>query len=78
LNLMQHEVGVRMASRMAYNASQARGTLNPGDRIVLTAVSEAVVPLSGVTYGDDHEVYGGQAISYIPVTADETITVPLR
>jgi hypothetical protein len=76
-NLTQREVGERMANRMAYNASGVVATLYPGRSITLKTVNSAVIPVTGVTYGDHHEVYGGQPISYIAMGANQSLSVPL-
>ncbi len=80
-NLTQHEVGIKMANRMAYNASGLQGTLYPGQKIVLTTTKAASVP---VTYaksisgaGFQNELYGGQYISTIPMAAGQTRTITL-
>ncbi|MEI7769440.1 MAG: hypothetical protein WCI67_05600 [Chloroflexales bacterium] len=78
MNLTQHEVGVRMANRMAHNASGVVATLYPGSRIVLTSVNPAVILVTGVTYGDSYEIYGGQPISSIPTSANQALSVPLK
>lgn len=81
-NLTQHEVGIRMANRMAYNASGVKGVLYPGQKIVLTTTNAASIP---VTYaksisgtGFQNELYGGQYINTIPMAAGQarTITLP--
>jgi hypothetical protein len=75
LNLTQHEVGIRIANRMAYNASGVTATYNPGAKtITLKTVKAATIPVTGVTYGTA-ETYGGQKISQVTMTANQTLTI---
>ena len=71
-NLSEHEVGINMANRMAYNASGVRASVFACS-LTLTATNPAVVPVTGIAYGANREVYGGQNISYIELDADQTI-----
>jgi len=72
----QHQIGILMARRMAYNTSGVRATLIPGQSITLTTSNAAVIPLTGVAYGNNRETYGGQTISYIKLSANQTLSVP--
>jgi hypothetical protein len=78
LNLTQHDIGVRMANRMAYNTAGVTATLYPGEQITLTSGAAAVIPLTGITYGDNSTTYGGQTISYLTMNANQTISMPVR
>lgn len=75
-SLSQHEIGVRMAQRMAYNTSGVRASLIPCQSITLTANQPAMIPITGLTYGATTEVYGGQTISYIQLNAGQSLTIP--
>lgn len=75
-NLSEHEVGIRMAQRMAFNASGVNGVLVPCTSLTLTVSSAALIPLTGVAAGST-EVYGGQPISSVPVNVSTPTTIPL-
>lgn len=75
-NLTEHEIGVRMANRMAYNDSAAMAVLYPADKIILTTVKPAIIPITGISVGNTHERYGDQPISYITLDANQTISIP--
>ena len=77
LGLAQHEIGDLMAQRMAYNESDVSATYVPCTSLTLTTVNPAVIPLTGIAYGETQEVYVGQTISYVELGAGETVTVPL-
>jgi hypothetical protein len=74
--LAQHDIGLRMADRMAYNVSGVTATLTPCTNIRLTAVRPAVIPVTGIVSGKSVETYGGQPISYITLKANQTVTLP--
>ena len=74
-NLSEHEVGINMANRMAYNASGVRASIFACS-LTLTVTNPAVVPVTGLAYGADREVYGGQNISYLQLNADQTVSLP--
>lgn len=76
-NLGQSDIGAKMADRMTYNAANVAGTYTPCSGITLTASRSAKVPVTGVSYGSASESYGNQNISYIPVIAGSTVTVPI-
>jgi hypothetical protein len=73
----QHDTGVLMAARMAYNAAGARAQLKLGttNTIQLKTVQAAKVPLTGVSYGATKEVYGGQTISTVTMGANATVSM---
>ncbi|MFN8485468.1 MAG: hypothetical protein U0768_20700 [Anaerolineae bacterium] len=81
-NLAQHNLGIQMANRMAYNASGVQGTLVTGTTVFgatqytvqLKATNAATIPLTGISYGANKETYGGQTISYANVTPGATLT----
>ncbi|MEZ4728934.1 MAG: hypothetical protein R3E79_17515 [Caldilineaceae bacterium] len=76
LSLPQHEIGVKMAQRMAYNASGVQAFMIPCQSITLTASQPALIPMTGIAYGANTEVYGGQNISYIQMSAGQSLTIP--
>lgn len=82
VNLRQKEVGTRMADWMAFKASGVTGSLVPcigtaPANFTITAPRAATIPLTGVAFGTQREVYGGQNISYVSLTAGQSITIPL-
>jgi hypothetical protein len=77
LSLSQHDIGIRMAKRMDYNASGVRATLTPCQSMRLTASNAAVVPVTGVASGPSQETYGGEAISYVALGAGQSVTIPV-
>jgi hypothetical protein len=74
----QHDIGIRMAQRMAYNASGVKATLIPCVSLTLTTVKAARIPVTGVAFGTtaNREVYGGQNISYVNLKANGKVTIP--
>lgn len=74
----QHDTGVRMAARMAYNASGVRGRILLGatNSIALQTVNAVNAPLTGISYGASQESYGGQTISTVSLQANGTLTIP--
>lgn len=74
----QHDAGVLMAARMAYNASGASARLQLGssNSIVLQTVNAARIPLTGISYGTGTESYGGQTLSTISLGANASLTLP--
>jgi hypothetical protein len=72
-----HALGLSVAQWMTYKNSGATAVLNPCSSIQVTSPKAATIPITGVTYGTGSEVYGGQTTSYVPVTANATVTVPL-
>ncbi|MFN8464934.1 MAG: hypothetical protein U0X20_05260 [Caldilineaceae bacterium] len=77
--ITQHNIGAKMAERMAYNTSGVTATFIPCDSLTLRAAKAARIPITGLTYGAaaDHEVYGGQNISYVSLAAGQSLTIPL-
>jgi hypothetical protein len=78
VSLAQHDIGRRMASRMAYNQAGVSARLILGStssQIQVTAANSAAnVPITGVVAGST-EKYGGQTISTVTVNAGSTVTV---
>ncbi|MEO5660089.1 MAG: hypothetical protein ABIQ90_09850 [Polaromonas sp.] len=77
-NPSQHDAGILMTARMAYNASGVSGQILLGatNSISLKTVNPVKVPLTGITFGATRETYGGQTISTISLGANGTATVP--
>jgi len=78
----EHQVGIRMTNRMAYNASGVTARLVPcaGTRkaqLVVKSPASVQAPVTGVAYGNNRETYGGQNISYIQLSANQPVTVTL-
>ncbi|MBI4876678.1 MAG: hypothetical protein HY822_18740 [Acidobacteria bacterium] len=76
-SLTQSAIGAVLERRMAYNAARVTGTLTPGSSIILSAAGAATVPVTGICK-TGCESYGGQSISYIPVSAGGTVVVPVN
>ncbi len=83
-NLPQHQVGIEMANRMAYNGSGITasmvpcGTTNATPSVTLKSpVALSRVPITGVNAGTSPEQYGGQWVSYVTLAANAPKTVPL-
>ena len=76
-NPSQHEAGVLMAARMAYNASGVSGQILLGatNSIALKTVGAVKVPLTGINAGKDKETYGGQIISTVSLGPNGAATV---
>lgn len=77
-NPSQHEAGILMAARMAYNDSGVSGRILLGttNSISLTTVKPVKVPLTGISFGASRETYGGQTISTVSLDANGSATVP--
>lgn len=79
----QHNLGVKMTNRMAYNASGVTaqlipcGTAGATPSITMKTVKPALIPLTGVVFGTNREVYGGQNISYVNLAANQSVTIPI-
>jgi hypothetical protein len=79
--LAQHDIGVLMAQRMAYNASGMTGTLVLGatsNTIALKngAVTNVTIPITGINYGTGASTYGGQVISSVNLGKGAALTIP--
>ncbi len=75
-NQTQREVGIRMAERMAYNASGVRATLVVGKGVILSTTKGATIPVTGISFGTNKERYGGQTISYVAMGAGQVQVLP--
>ena len=76
-NNSEHAVGISMAQRMAYNTSGVTATLVPGTSLTVTSPTAVLVPVTGVSYGNNTEKHGGETISYVQVGAGQSVTIPL-
>jgi hypothetical protein len=70
------ETGELMEDRMGYDDSGVQATRDACSMTVSTT-DDATIPITGVQFGDDHEVYGDQVISYVEVAAGAPVTIPL-
>lgn len=70
------DIGALMRQRMAYDASGVSGQLSCGNEIRLHVTGAATIPLTGILYGGNTEVYASQPISYVAMTANETRIIP--
>jgi len=77
-NPSQHEAGILMADRMAYNDSGISGQILLGatNRIFLKTIKPVKVPITGITFETGTDTYGGQTISSISLDANGSITIP--
>ena len=75
-SLPQTEIGKRIEARMAFNAANVSATYNPGQGITFTSKGAASIPVTGVCAAGCVS-YGGQNISFVPIAAGGTASVPL-
>ncbi len=80
-------LGQTMAGRMKYNAAGVTASIVPpsassNPTITITAQQAVTVPVTGLavssTSGYTTETYGGQTISYITLSAGQSVTLPLQ
>jgi hypothetical protein len=78
LSPTQNEIAVRMAQRMAYNASGIAAYRTPGSPATITLHVDhaATIPVTGLC-GAGSESYGGQCIMPVSLAANETRTIQL-
>ena len=69
-------LGQIVANRMQYNDAGVTASIIPGVSITIAAQKAASVPVTGLNTADA-EIYGGQPISYINLTAGQSVTLPL-
>jgi hypothetical protein len=84
LSPTMNQLGQKQTDRMAYNQALATGlsaSVVPGVSITITNNSTvaAKVPVTGLNAGPSYgaEQYAGQSISYVPVAAGQSVTLPL-
>jgi len=76
LNQAMNVLGQTVANWMQYTGAGVTASIVPGVSITITAQKAASVPVTGLnTTGS--EVYGGQHISYVNLTAGQSVTLPL-
>ena len=76
VNLSEHEIGQRMAARMAQNNSGVRAQLVPCTSLTISASQPATITLTGVAFGANTKTYSGQSISYVQLGAGQSVTLP--
>ena len=69
-------LGQNVANWMQYNNAGVTASLIPGVSITIAAQKGALVPVTGLNTAGA-EIYGGQPISYINLTAGQSVTLPL-
>ena len=69
-------LGQNVANWMQYNNAGVTASLIPGVSITIAAQKAALVPVTGLNTAGA-EIYGGQPISYINLTAGQSVTLPL-
>jgi hypothetical protein len=75
-NQTQHAIGLKMTDRMNYDQGGVTASLVPCTSLTLTASRAIKVPVTGVAFGTNREVYGGQNISYVSLAAGQSVTIP--
>jgi hypothetical protein len=76
VNKTMNDLGVTVANRMKYNSGGVTASVVPGGSITLTAKQACRVPVTGLnTTGA--ESYGGQKISYVNLSAGQSVTLSL-
>lgn len=76
LSLRTQEIGAKMRERMDYDASGVSGQIACGNLITLTTTSAARIPVTGINYGGDTEIYAGQDISYFALGSSAPQVIP--
>jgi hypothetical protein len=69
-------LGQIVANRMQYNDAGVTASIIPGVSITIAVQKAASVPVTGLNTAGA-EIYGGQPISYINLTAGQSVTLPL-
>ena len=77
-NLRMNELGMNVAAWMQYLGAGVTASIVPGKTITLTAQKATLVPVTGLRIVGLSETYGGQRISYLPLAAGQSVTLPLR
>lgn len=77
-NLRMNDLGMNVAAWMQYLGSGATASVVAGKYIAITTQKATLVPVTGLNIPFLSEVYGGQRISYLPLAAGQTITLPIR
>lgn len=76
VNSTMDKLGQNVANRMQYLGAGVTASINPGVSITITAQKAARVPVTGLNTAGS-EIYGGQHISYVNLTAGQSVTLPL-
>ena len=76
LSPVQDAIGASMSGRAQYDAAGVTGSFIAHQRVMLTAVQSATVPVTGLPSANA-ETYAGQTISHVAVAAGQTVTMPL-
>ena len=76
LNQTMNALGQTVANWMQYTGAGVTASIVPGVSITITAQKAARVPVTGLNMTGS-EVYGGQHISYVNLTAGQSVTLPL-
>jgi hypothetical protein len=77
INKTMNDLGVTVADRMQYNKAGVTASIVPGVSITLTAQQACRVPVTGLN-ASGAETYGGQKISYVNLSAGQSVTLPLK
>lgn len=77
VNKTMNDLGVTVANRMQYDKASVTASIVPGVSITLTAQHACRVPITGLN-ASGAETYGGQKISYIDLSAGQSVTLPLQ
>jgi hypothetical protein len=75
-NMTQHAIGLKMTDRMNYDQGGVTASLLPCTSLTVRATRAAKVPVTGVAFGTNREVYGSQNISYVSLAAGQSVTIP--
>ncbi|HSS40374.1 MAG TPA: hypothetical protein VLT58_16520, partial [Polyangia bacterium] len=70
------ELAQRVAARTAFEASGLTATIEPGVAVTLAAANAATVPVTGLCT-PTAEQYGGQTISYVALSAGQSVKLAL-
>ncbi len=77
INKTMNDLGVTVADRMQYNKAGVTASIVPGVSITLTARQACRVPVTGLN-ASGAETYGEQKISYVNLSAGQSVTLPLN
>jgi hypothetical protein len=77
VNKTMDDLGATVANRMQYNKAGVTASIVPGVSITLTAQQACRVPVTGLNTSSA-ETYGGQKISYVSLSAGQSVTLPLQ
>jgi hypothetical protein len=69
-------IGTKMANRAQYNLAGVTASFIAHQRIMITALQTATVPVTGLST-TGAETYDGQTISHLSLTGGQTLTLPI-